>query len=138
MLVECLDILDILDAYEHATGAEARGAVMFGDEMIDEEWDLAICGPILMEVVQGCRSEQNVAQIIDYFGGLIYLPTPEDSYIQSAAMYRLLRKRGVTVRKSMDCLIATIAIQSDCELMAEDRDFDNIAKHTRLRIGNSR
>lgn len=55
-------------------------------------------------------------------------------YEEAADLYRACRGRGATVRKLIDCLIAAIAIREGATVLHNDRDFEVLAKHTRLRI----
>ena len=59
--------------------------------------------------------------------------TPAD-YELGAAHYRRCRQRGETVRKLVDCLIASVAIRADAALLHSDADFDTLARNTDLRI----
>jgi predicted nucleic acid-binding protein len=59
---------------------------------------------------------------------------PVYSAIRAAELYRFLRQKGVTIRKPNDCLIAAICIDNKIPLFHNDKDFDNIAKHTSLKI----
>lgn len=61
------------------------------------------------------------------------LETPE-SYILAAELYRKLRKRGLTIRKTADCLIAQTAIEHQLTLLHNDKDFDHIASNCELNI----
>lgn len=54
--------------------------------------------------------------------------------VGTAELYRALRKKGVTVRKPVDCTIASLAIEYDLSLLHNDRDFDHIAEHSKLKI----
>ena len=54
--------------------------------------------------------------------------------IQAAKNFRALRKRGVTVRKTIDTVIATRCIESGYDLLHDNRDFDAFAKHLGLRV----
>ena len=54
--------------------------------------------------------------------------------VQSARNYRFLRKKGITVRKTIDSLIATYCIENDHELLHNDSDFDGYEKHLGLRV----
>jgi predicted nucleic acid-binding protein len=54
--------------------------------------------------------------------------------LQSARNYRLLRQKGITVRKTIDSLIATYCIENDHELLHNDNDFDGYEKHLGLRV----
>ena len=54
--------------------------------------------------------------------------------VEAASLFRFLREKGVTIRKPNDCLIAVICILNSIELVHNDKDFTNIAKHTSLKI----
>jgi predicted nucleic acid-binding protein len=54
--------------------------------------------------------------------------------VQNARNYRVLRQKGVTVRKTMDSLIATYCIENDHELLHNDSDFDGYEKHLGLLV----
>jgi predicted nucleic acid-binding protein len=54
--------------------------------------------------------------------------------VQSADNYRLLRQKGVTVRKTIDSLIATFCNENDHELLHNDSDFDSYEKHLGLMV----
>lgn len=55
-------------------------------------------------------------------------------YEEAADLYRACRSRGVTVRKLIDCLIAAVAIREGATVLHNDRDFDLLVRHTRLRV----
>lgn len=59
---------------------------------------------------------------------------PVEAAIEAASLFRFLRKKGVTIRKPNDCLIAHYAIFYDVPILHSDVDFDQIARHTALRI----
>lgn len=63
----------------------------------------------------------------------LHLP-PIKAAVSAANLYRTLRKKGVTIRKPNDCLIACYAIQHGVDLCYNDRDFDLIAQHSSLKI----
>jgi predicted nucleic acid-binding protein len=54
--------------------------------------------------------------------------------IQAARNFRALRRRGITVRKTIDTVIATRCIEDGYSLLHNDRDFDSFAKHLGLRV----
>lgn len=103
-------------------------------ELIENEEDLCLCGIILAEVLQGIRSDADFVETKNYFDDLIFLPMRQTTFVQAAEVYRSLRKRGVTIRKPVDCMIASVAIEYDIRLLHNDRDFDYIAKHSKLRV----
>ncbi len=103
-------------------------------ELIENEEDLSLCGVILTEVLQGIRSDTDFIKTKEYLGDLIVLPMRQATFFRAADIYRSLRKRGITIRKPVDCMIASVAIEYDIHLLHNDRDFDHIAKHSKLRI----
>ena len=103
-------------------------------ELIENEVDLSLCGVILAEVLQGIRSNTNYIKTKEYLGDLIFLPMRQATFLRAAEVYRSLRKKGITIRKPVDCMIASVAIEYDIHLLHNDRDFDYIAKHSKLRI----
>ena len=102
--------------------------------MIEDDEDLCICGVILTEVLQGVRSDADFRKTKDYFESLIVIPMRQVTFERSASLYRSLRKRGVTIRKPIDCMIAAVAIEHALPLLHNDRDFGQIAKHSKLKV----
>jgi len=96
---------------------------------------VAIGDLIYCEVMQGIRSERQRAEVS---GLLLSLPQFEMVGFQiaekSAANYRLLRSKGVTVRKTMDVLIGTFCAERGFRLVHCDSDFDLMARHIGLDI----
>ena len=56
------------------------------------------------------------------------------TFLAAADMYRSLRRRGITIRKSVDCMIAAVAIEHDLPLLHNDRDFDPMEAHCGLKV----
>ena len=105
-------------------------------ELIENDEDLCLCGVILAEVLQGIRSDTDFRKTREYFESLVLLPMRKETFLQAADLYRSLRKKGVTIRKPVDCLIASVAIEYDLPLLHNDRDFDQITKGSKLKIFN--
>lgn len=103
-------------------------------DLIKNEEDLSLCGVILAEVLQGIRSDTDFVKTKKYLGDLIFLPMRQATFLRAAEVYRSLRKKGITIRKPVDCMIASVAIEYGIRLLHNDRDFDHIAKHSKLRI----
>lgn len=96
---------------------------------IEEEEDLATCGLVMTEVLQGVRHERMFSRIESILQDLIYLPMSQATFIAAARMYRECRKKGVTIRKPVDCMIAATCIEHAAFILHNDRDFDHIARH---------
>ncbi|MCL4527909.1 MAG: PIN domain nuclease [Chloroflexi bacterium] len=90
---------------------------------------------ILAEVLQGFRNDADFEKARRAFGKYIQVEivTPELA-LQSARNYRMLRRKGVTVRKTIDSLIATYCIENKHDLLHNDSDFDGYEKHWGLRV----
>lgn len=99
------------------------------------EEDVAIGDLIYCEIMQGLYSDADRRQVDDLLSGL-----PRFEMVgfemagKAAANYRLLRTKGVTVRKTIDVLIGTFCAEHDLTLVHNDRDFDLMAKHLGLKI----
>ena len=104
--------------------------------------DICICGVILTEVLQGIRRQNEYEEVKEKFDSLIFLPMPRTTFIKAADiyrfLYRFLRRRGITIRKPIDCMIASVAIEHDIELLHNDRDFEPIEKHCGLKTVSAR
>ncbi|NNK02464.1 MAG: PIN domain nuclease [Desulfatitalea sp.] len=103
-------------------------------ELIEAEADLSLCGVILAEVLQGIRSDTDFIKTREYLGDLILLPMRHGTFVRAAEVYRFLGKKGITIRKPVDCMIASVAIENDIHLLHNDRDFYHIAKYTKLSV----
>ena len=102
-------------------------------KLIEDDADLCMCGVILAEVLQGIRGDADYRRTKAYFESLILMPMRRGTYEKSAELYRYLLAKGVTIRKPIDCMIAAVAIEHDLPLLHNDRDFDQIAKHSKLK-----
>lgn len=96
---------------------------------------LAIGDLILVEVMQGFRNERDVATARQLFRSLALLPMLGGSNAWKAAEnYRQLRRKGVTVRKTIDGIIATACIEANLPLLFSDRDFQPYVEHLGLEV----
>lgn len=114
-----------------------RGTVTPQTERLDALLgsELLVVGDlILAEVLQGFSSERDFNQARKLLTALdvVTLGGPEIA-IQAARNFRTLRARGVTIRKTIDTLIATRCIESDYALLFSDRDFEPFVEHLGLR-----
>ena len=94
---------------------------------------VAIGDLILVEVLQGFRRDGDVATARQLFGSmpLLAMLGPQNAY-KAAENYRSLRSRGITVRKTIDGIIATACIQANLPLLFSDRDFQPYVDHLGL------
>ena len=102
------------------------------DELLGVEL-LAIGDVVLTEVLQGFASERDFNAALGLMTSLTVVDIAgQDVAVQAARNFRSLRGRGVTVRKTIDTLIATRCIESGHSLLYSDRDFDPFVEHLGL------
>jgi predicted nucleic acid-binding protein len=96
---------------------------------------LATTEPIVMEVLAGARDDGHLRMLRRLVLGCQMIPLRGlADYEEAAAVYRTCRRAGLTVRRLVDCLIATVAINANAPLLHADTDFDLIAQRTTLRL----
>ncbi len=107
-------------------------------EWLDRELNqqaLGLTDLILCEILQGIHGDSEFARIRRALSKFeVFTTGGEDLAVASAKNYRLLRARGCTVRKTIDCLIATFCLIEGHSLLHRDRDFEPFEKHLGLRI----
>jgi len=90
---------------------------------------------ILTEVLQGFRHDPDFEKVRRALGKLTQQSMVNPALaVQSARNYRFLRKKGITVRKTIDSLIATYCIENEHELLHNDSDFDGYEIHLGLQV----
>jgi predicted nucleic acid-binding protein len=103
------------------------------DSLLGRE-PLAIGDLILAEVLQGFADEGSFNQARKMLTSLTVVDLcGREIAIQAARNFRALRSLGVTVRKTIDTVIATRCIESGYDLLHDDRDFEPFVKHLDLR-----
>ena len=94
---------------------------------------LAIGDLILTEVLQGFRLDKDYNVAKDLLTSFDVFPlVGEDIAIKSAENFRVLRKKGITIRKTIDVIIATFCIEHNFSLLHCDKDFDAFSTHLNL------
>jgi predicted nucleic acid-binding protein len=90
---------------------------------------------IIVEFLQGFRNENDYRKAKQIMDSLEYHDLAgKDISIKAAQNFRRLRKNGVTVRKTIDVIIATFCIENDFELIHNDRDFDPMEEMLGLKV----
>ena len=100
----------------------------------DELVRFVTCGPVIQEVLQGLRFHESAGPFQNSFLAIpqISMPVKLDLYLHAADLYRVGRSKGYTIRSSIDCLIAAIAIENKVPVWHYDRDFATIARYSSL------
>jgi len=90
---------------------------------------------VISELLRGFRDEKDYREARRLMDTLEYRDMVGiDIAIESADNYRFLRKKGLTVRKTIDTIIATFCIANDFELIHNDSDFDPFEEHLGLKV----
>ena len=96
---------------------------------------IATCPVIIQEVLQGVLHDKEFKKVGSYFNTLTRLTgNPYEVAYDAAALYREIRKKGFTIRKPNDCLIATYALKNNVRLLHDDKDFHFIAMNSGLLV----
>ena len=112
-------------------GIETKASIFFRD---NSNITAVTCPVIVQEVLQGIISDKDYNLISNHFNNLGRIPANGYYYAREAAdLYRKLRKKGITIRKPNDCLIAIYAIKHNIALLHDDKDFNQIAAFSSLK-----
>ena len=97
--------------------------------------EVVTCLPVIQEVLQGFREERGYRIARDAMHHFPVLESPMEASLfdEAVGLYRAARRSGVTIRSSVDCLIAACAIRHDLEVLHRDRDFAGLARVSPLR-----
>jgi predicted nucleic acid-binding protein len=106
---------------EYLDGALIEGNVALGDL-------------IFLEILQGIREDKEYQRVTSLLGRLDqYTLVDKNMVAHCANHYRSLRKKGITIRKTADVIIATFCIQNHIPLLYTDKDFDPFVEYLKLR-----
>ena len=118
--------------YLRATGSPVHLRLR---KLIADEGDLVTTEVVMMELLAGETTPEGVARLRRLLGRFDLLAVEGlADYEAAAELHRRCRAGGETVRNLTDCLIAAVAVRHGAALLHRDKDFDVIARHTRLRV----
>ena len=105
-------------------------------QMLDEgEYTICICPIIYQEILQGIKEDKTFEEIKGILQTLVMIDTPLLTVADYAVdLYRSLRKKGITIRKPYDCLIASYALLEDIYLLHNDFDFEQIENNSTMKV----
>jgi predicted nucleic acid-binding protein len=97
--------------------------------------EIVTCLPVLQEVLQGIGNDAayRVARMALAKVRIVEPMMEQDLYDEAIELYRSARRRGLTVRSGVDCLIAVCAMRSGVTVLHKDRDFESLARVSALR-----
>lgn len=110
-------------------GSDSEACATLG-EAIDRDLPFGICPMVYQETLQGAKDQKEFDELKGYLGSLRFynLLHGKDSYEAAAHSYFRCRKAGLTIRSTIDLVIAQTAIENDLALLHDDEDFWSIAK----------
>ena len=105
------------------------------EKMVDLE-EVATCLPIIQEVLQGFRDESAFRKARESMFNLAVIESPLEAGVfeEAVDLYRTARRNSITIRSSVDCLIAACALRHDFEVWHRNRDYPALARVSRRRV----
>ena len=107
------------------------------DYVIDHDIPYGICNYVYLELLQGTRNDKEYNLLKEYLNTLPFydLRYGKQSFENAALLYKNCRKKGITVRSTLDVIIAEIAIENNLYILHNDEDFISISKvYKRLKL----
>lgn len=101
-----------------------------------EEAPFLLPGVCFQEVLQGARDQREWSLLEEYLGSqeLLFAPDPALTYREAARIYYDCRRRGLTIRSTVDCFIAQLVLEVDGTLLHNDGDYESIAQVRPLQL----
>ncbi len=105
-------------------------------EIINQNIPFGICSFVYLELLQGVKDEKEFKLLDEYLSSQIFyhLNDNKKSYFKASKIRIICNKKGITIRSIIDLIIAQIAIDNNLYLLHNDKDFENIAKLTKVKI----
>jgi len=118
---------------DYLKGIEAPHTEILDQELLNNR---IITGDIIIaEFLQGFKNEKDYIQAKNIMNALEYHDfVGKNIAFKAAQNFRKLRKKGITVRKTIDVIIATFCIENNLQLIHNDRDFDPMEQHLGLKV----
>jgi len=124
---------------DHFNGTLNPPVSFLRDGLASGEYEFVIGDLILLEVLRGFRNDCDYLAARDSLRILrCFILGGEKLAVAAAENYRTLRKRGITIRKPVDVLIATFCIENQIKLLHNDRDFEPFIVHLGLDVAQNR
>ncbi len=123
-------LIDTSVFINYLKGFENSSTIKF-DDIVSKRIPFGINNFIYQEILQGSANEKEFKSLYRYLSNMsFYFLKGKKSYSDAALLYYKCRKQGITIRSTIDLLIAQTAIENNLFLLHSDNDFKNIAKVT--------
>lgn len=104
-------------------------------QLIADDEPVALTDVVLTEILQGLANDREARRVERRLLAFDLLRLEAlDDFRRAASLYRQARAKGVTIRRTLDCLIASVCVRDDVPLLHADADFDHLASCTDLRV----
>ena len=128
ILIDSSAWIEFLRGSDHAAHRTVRHLLAAGSQLATTE-------VVVMELMAGVSAPRNRKRLRDTLLSLPLLRLRGLSDFEAAAdLYRACRAKGASLRGLSDCLIATVAVREGASVLHNDRDFEAIARHSRLKL----
>lgn len=128
MIVDTSVWIDFLNGHPSQQADALAQAIEQGDT-------ISLPGLVLTEILLGLKNDAQARRVESLLDAFDWVEGPtRDDHIAAAKLYRQCRAKGITVRSTIDCLIAQLCIRDDLPLLAKDRDFTQMARVVPLRV----
>lgn len=109
-------------------------------EILNKEITFGINNYIYQELLQGCRTERDYRLLKRYLDSQKFydFKNGRESFARAAKIYFNLRRKGITIRSTIDCLIAQMVIENDLYLLHDDVDFERMCEVLPLKMWGNR
>ncbi len=102
-------------------------------KLIEGGENIYLLGIILQEILQGVKEPQDFRKLREHLDAFPLIDLKKEHYIKAAELKNHMIKKGIQA-STIDALIAAAAIETDCILYSNDKDFYHIARHSKLRL----
>jgi predicted nucleic acid-binding protein len=120
-----------IDVFNDVDTPAARTCVA----LIEGGEPVALTDVILAEILQGLSDDEQAIKVEQHLRAFPILRLNSlDDFTLAAQLYRTARSKGITIRKTLDCLIAAPCVRANAPLLHADKDFELLASCTALRI----
>jgi predicted nucleic acid-binding protein len=117
-----------------ALNGRANPETVWLNHALDQE-EIGLTTLILCEVLQGIRVDRHFLETRERLSGFpTFICSTVELSLKAAENFRTLQRRGITIRKTIDCFIATFCIESGHQLLHRDGDFGHFETHLGLRV----
>ncbi len=120
-------LVDTSALLPYLKGADTAASSLL-ERLIFEEVEIALTSEIVQEVLQGSRDEREWRTLRRYLVSqrVLHPADPLQSHVEAARIYYECRRRGLTVRSTLDCVVAQTALEYEIALLHDDRDYEAI------------